>query len=345
MDKDHRPHSDTTYAAPVRRNLGQHENIMENEMKFPNTFNVYVLIVGFTVLSFPLPAMTVELTRDNASKPIVFLKGPPVPIKVKYQGREYEICYRDPNTNRLIPKTHFTCGTGFIVGYHNQTYLVTARHLAQKTSVAWSATISGPNDLAVPFPFTDFTGYTKDLPWVTHPLADVAVLRLADDSKYCRSGMVSRFDISVFVRTAMAPAREKVLTIVGFPLALGVRQKISPLTKETKAASGLYEIPKGASTITVFFLSDPGIQGYSGSPVFAFPIEMAVRGATVRVGWQTQCYGLVSATLSDKTGGKLAQVVPSSQIYETILRAYEHRKENKEGAKTSAPENVATRRP
>ncbi len=314
-------------------------------MKFRNPPNLFVITLAFILFSLALPAMTVELTRDNASKPIVFLKGPPVPIKVKYQGKEYEICKRDPNTNKLIPKTHFTCGTGFIVGYHNQTYLVTAKHLAQKTSIAWSATISGPNDLAVTFPFTDFTGYTKDLPWVTHPLADVGVLCLADDSKYCRSGMVSRFDISVFVRTAMAPAREKALTIVGFPLALGVRQKISPLTKETKAASGLYEISKGASTITVFFLSDPGIQGYSGSPVFAFPVEMAVPGATVRVGpRQTQCYGLVSATLSDKTGGKLAQVVPSSQVYETILRAHEHKKEKKDGAQPSSPANRARRR-
>lgn len=306
-------------------------------MKFTKLFNVYVLRVGFTVLSLPLPGITAELTRENASKPIVFLAGPPVPIKVKYQGKEYEICSREPNTNKLIPKTQFTCGTGFIIGYHNQTYLVTAKHVAQETSIAWSATISGPNDRAVTFPFTDFTGYTKDLPWVPHPLADVAVLRLSGDSKYCRSGMVSRFDISVFVRTPMAPAREKALTIVGFPLALGVRQKISALTKETKAASGLYEIPKSAGTITVFFLSDPGVDGYSGSPVFAFPIEMVVRGATVRVGRQTQCYGLVSATVSDKTGGKLAQVVPSSQVYETIVLAHEERKQNKDGAKPRTP--------
>lgn len=307
-------------------------------MKLKNPLNVGLVTLGFIVLSMPLPGMTVQLTRDNASKPILFLKGPPVPIKVKYQGKEYEICNRDPNTNKLIPKTHFTCGTGFIVAYHNQTYLVTAKHLAQKTSVAWSATISGPNDLAVRFPFTDFTGYTKNLPWVAHPVADVAVLRLQDDSPYCRSGMVKRFGISVFVRAPMAPPREKALTIIGFPLALGVGQKISPLTKETKAASGLYEIPKGPSTITVFFLSDPGIQGYSGSPVFAFPTEMAVPGAIIRVGpRQTQCYGLVSATLSDKTGGKLAQVVPSSQVYETILRAHEHKKDKKDGPQPSAP--------
>jgi hypothetical protein len=296
------------------------------------------------VLYLPLPGLAEELTRDNASKPIVFLHGP-VPEKLKHEGKEYEIWIRDPNgTNNPIQKTHTEGGTGFIVGYQNETYLVTAKHIAQNTSITWSAIISGPNDLAVTFPFTDFTGYTKDLPWVTHPVADVAVLRLQDDSKYCKSDMIHRFGISVFVRTEEAPGREKVLTILGFPLALGIGQKISPLEKETKAASGLYNIPDGPNTITVFFLSDPSVDGYSGAPVFSFPIVIGGGSTTIRVdSGQTLCYGLVSATLSDRTGGKLAKVVPSSQICETILGAHEHDKKKKDSTQRSAPTDASKR--
>lgn len=300
-------------------------------MKLRNPLNVGLVTLGFIVLCLSLPGLTEELTRDNAAKPIVFLYGP-VPEKLKHEGKEYEIWLYDPNTNKRIPLEKRMSGTGVIVGYQNETYLVTAKHVAQKTSIAWSAIISGPNDLAVAFPFMDFTGYTKDLPWVTHPVADVAVLRLKDGSKYCKSGMLHRFDISVFVRTEEAPGREKVLTILGFPLALGIGQKISPLEKETKAASGLYDIPNGPNTITVFFLSDPSIEGYSGAPVFSFPMVIGGGGTTIRVdSGQTLCYGLVSGTLSDRTGGKLAQVVPSSQICETILRAHEREKKKKDG--------------
>jgi hypothetical protein len=309
-------------------------------MKLRNLLNVGLVAVSivFCLILLGLAEeltrdnLTEKLTRDNAGKPIVFLQCV-VPKKMEYQGKEYEIWLRDPNTNKRILLEERMSGTGVIVGYQNETYLVTAKHVAQKTSIAWSAIISGPNDLAVTFPFTEFTGYTKDMPWITHPVADVAVLRLKGDSKYCKSGMIHRFDISVFVRTEEAPGREKVLTILGFPLALGIGQKISPLEKETKAASGLYDIPDGPNMITVFFLSDPSIDGYSGAPVFSFPIVIGGGSTTIRVdSGRTICYGLVSATLSDRTGGKLARVVPSSQICETIIRAHEREKKKKDGS-------------
>lgn len=296
-------------------------------MESKSILNPCIFMFGIIVLSSHLPAYAkeAELTRDNAAKPIVFLVGP-VADKMIYQGKEHEIWLRNPDTNDFIPKTHMEAGTGFIVKYQDETYLVTAKHIAQNTSISWSATISGPNDLAVSFSFPEFTGFTNNLPWVEHPVADVAVLRLKDDSKFSISSMMSRFDIEIFVSEPKAPSREKILTLLGFPLALGVQQKISPLAKESKAASGLYEI----NGTTVFFLSDPGIQGYSGSPVFAFPIEIG----SVRVGSRrTYCYGLISATLSDSTGGKLAQVVPSSQIRETIFRAHEQDKNKKDEGK------------
>jgi hypothetical protein len=255
-----------------------------------------------------------------------------------YQGKEREIWLRNPDTNDFIPKTHMEAGTGFIVKYQNETYLVTAKHIAQNTSIAWSATISGPNDQAVSFSFPEFSGFTNKLPWVAHPIADVAILRLENKSKFSMSGMLHSFDIVVLVSDLKAPPREEILTLLGFPLALGVQQKISPLAKESKVASGLYEIPIDGNSTTVFFLSDPSIQGYSGSPVFAFPFKLfSTGGPILEVKKPSRCYGLISSTLSDNTGGKLAQVVPSSQIYETIIRAHEQDKNKKGGTQPVAP--------
>jgi hypothetical protein len=83
-------------------------------------------------------------------------------------------------------------------------------------------------------------------------------------------------------------------------------------------ASGLLRVklPNAKTEITLFVLDKPSIGGYSGAPVFLLPwpyadsamlkmIDMASPDA------RPKCVGIVSGTISDETGGKLAAIVPS----------------------------------
>jgi hypothetical protein len=67
---------------------------------------------------------------------------------------------------------------------------------------------------------------------------------------------------------------------------------------------------------TFFVLDKPSIGGYSGAPVFAMPWPLAAGAALGFVSSGSpdaipKCVGIVSGTISDETGGKLALIVPS----------------------------------
>ena len=293
-------------------------------MKRHNLMRIVFALFLFALAIYPgtTVAESTTLDRNNAAQPLVFLIGP-VPDTVKQDGKTFEIWLREPGSTNLTAKTHQSAGTGFVVRHKEKSYLVTARHLAQQCSLSWSAVVSGPNDEAISISFSDFSGYTNQLPWVSDPVADVAVLPLKPDSKYCKSGIMKCFDIAVFVSQPLAPPRDRAVSILGFPLGLGVGKKVSPLEKESKPASGLYDVVKGTNTTTVFFLAEPSVDGFSGSPVFAFPSAISGSGGvSIRIGSQnTLCYGLVSGTLPDRTGGKFAEIVPSSKICELLEQA------------------------
>jgi hypothetical protein len=86
----------------------------------------------------------------------------------------------------------------------------------------------------------------------------------------------------------------------------------APITRRTRAASGLL------CGETYFLLEDPSIEGYSGAPVFDLGEPIAGPGGFQLGGRQTGCFGIISFTKSDNTGGKMAGVVPTKCILELI---------------------------
>ena len=83
-----------------------------------------------------------------------------------------------------------------------------------------------------------------------------------------------------------APQRERWLVVMGFPLALGTKGRFSPITIETKAASGLVRVKLDYmnTEATFFVLDKPSIGGYSGAPVFLMPWPVA-SGAALSYLW------------------------------------------------------------
>ena len=99
---------------------------------------------------------------------------------------------------------------------------------------------------------------------------------------------------------------------IGFPLALGVGETLSPIAKECRIASLKQELSgpteNGMAISGSFILLDQALaQGYSGSPIYACPAP------------NTLCLlGLMSSVTSDATGGKVSLVVPIDYVIEIL---------------------------
>src|SRR5206468_6794441 len=111
---------------------------------------------------------------------------------------------------------------------------------------------------------------------------------------------------STLLTERKAPDRDAPLTVLGFPLGLGVEREFSPISRDTKAASGLLTLPRFDTQIpaTFFVMQDPSIGGDSGAPVIdTGGPRRAGQGLVLSA--PTIVVGLVHGTLPDQTGGKV----------------------------------------
>jgi hypothetical protein len=223
----------------------------------------------------------------------------------------YEVWLRIPNTTNLIQKTIEKYGTGFFVQGQKFTYLVTAKHIAEIFGVYSYATVS-INGVSTQVSALGLTG-TNSVNWINHPLVDLSILRLTPPTHkqfLFRRVAVGNMDVGT-----NQPSRDLIYTVLGFPLALGTTSGFSPLARESKAASGFMTNDTGA----FFILQNPSVQGFSGAPLFeASFVKITPGGLAVGGGGQFTCMGIMTATLRDDTGGKMARIVPAFYIRELI---------------------------
>lgn len=241
-----------------------------------------------------------------------------------YDGVQQEVWLKDPNKTAAVPfVAPKESATGFlVVTANNHLYLVTAGHVAKVATPEWEATVRGDNDKPVTVSLAQLisTGKTD---WVKNDNADVAVLPLqlgADTQNLLQRHFCP---MAALEQTLQAPSRDQPLTALGFPLRLGVGEFFSPISRQTKAASGLFTIPDpelAGRSATFYALDEPSIEGFSGAPVFTWPLS-ALTGAGLTLGGKLSVVGLFKDTLSDNTGGKLGWVVPSFYIAQTIEKA------------------------
>jgi trypsin-like peptidase len=223
-------------------------------------------------------------------------------------------------------------GTGFFVALElpglaaiEQPYLVTASHVARHLTRNSTVTFRAPGDVPVSLLLKDLISGDDELAWQVHGEADVAVLKLKlnDNTIQMMRGRFLKFDLIAVDENA--PQRERPVMVMGFPLGLGTTGRFSPVTSEAKPASGLLRVPRGDTKkeATFFILDKPSIGGFSGAPVFQLPGPFASGGALVfqELPARTIVVGLVHGTMSDNTGGKLALIIPSKFIRDTILQA------------------------
>ncbi len=262
-------------------------------------------LLATSLLSLPLQAEG-NVTLDTVSRSVVFL-------------------------HRTLEQGGTSLGTGFLVNFQDLLYLVTAEHVANSLDRSADVTFGDASDVAVTVKLTKLAGHSK-LSWVTHGTADVAVLALTPPTEIADLLAPRALQPAIFITKLEAPPRNRPLTTVGYPLGLGglllgSDKRISPLSRESRPASGLLTLPRAdtQTPIPTFLLDSPSIGGFSGAPVFMLPAAFS-QGPGVIFSASAFCVGLVHGTWSDNTGGKLAAIVPVAYIVQTLDKAHSKRK-------------------
>ena len=260
----------------------------------------------FLVLSQSLVHAGVQNgTRASCVRSVVWLFDE-FPETRDIDGRKFEIGLRAVGSKEFIQSSVRKSGTGvLVIRSDHRLFLVTARHVA--ADLGMTARLVTGEDGGQPRVIR-LAALTKPnlIGWRFHQSSDIAAIELDEGSVQQQLLPKSFVEETMLIPTE--PSRDLILEVLGFPFGVGAQPVFSPVSRQTRIASGRLGFANGE---TAFLLQDPSIQGFSGAPVFDFgnpimqPGQMVVRSGGVT------CVGFVSATISDDTGGKLAKVVPS----------------------------------
>lgn len=278
------------------------------------------------ILIFFFHSSAHAVSIDELSKTVILLRQQSQEIEKK-GDKILEVWYRDPDTKDFKPKLNTMSGTALIIRYNNRDYLVTAKHVATALSPTAEIILNLPNGQGGSLTFKGLSQQEviKGAHWFHHPKADISVHPMAYpgsvDALSIAEDLFPKKDIEIPLLT---PAY-----VVGFPLDLGVQEKLSPIAKGTQIASRATSIdfPDIASDLHFILLDQALAQGYSGAPVFYtedIPSGVMIGNQPRKGGEKLHFIGILSGSISDKTGGKISLVVPISHVWD-ILESHEFR--------------------
>jgi hypothetical protein len=218
-----------------------------------------------------------------------------------------------------LPGGAASAGTGFFV-QTDRLYLVSAAHVTSPLQANAEIIISeAQTSKPLVLGWKELVQSSATPVWITHADADIAVLPLNPTDAIMNGPLAGRFlPLSLIPDKQIAPPRDTLLTLMGYPVGLGVTGHVSPLTLDTRPASGLITLPRfdTKQPCSFFMLQDPAMGGYSGCPVF--DVSVYRMGAMTTTGGGTVCWGITHGTIPDQTGGKLAAITPSYYLRDLI---------------------------
>jgi len=222
--------------------------------------------------------------------------------------------------SQTYPNDTIKFGTGFFVATEKSLYLITAQHVSTFLTINSNVTIRKEHDIPLKLELSQLVSEGK-LTWYFHEEGDIAILKLSPKEDIFPNLKGHFLKLSHIYSKKESISREITITVLGFPLMLGTEELFSPISKETKPASGFMKLlrPDTKKLATFFITQDPSVGGFSGGPVFDMGLPVQSTATLIIRETNPQVIGLVSGTLSDDTGGKLGAVVPSYQIFELIL--------------------------
>ena len=288
---------------------------------FRQTVWLWLLVIPGITSSIAQPIMFAQ-TADELAPCVVYLQIPRV--KTTYLDTVlYQLYIRKPTEPSPRPYADTVRGTGFFVANLNSLYLVTASQLAQLMDTSAILTVKTGGDRPLRLSLSQFLGGGVTPNWMFSQEADVAVLRLFPSPETFEILQHHCLPFEILDPNEKVPSREKTLTVLGFPLKLGVTGHFSPISLDSRVSSGLADLARDDSEeISTFFLIDkPLARGFKGAPVFELVASYSPSPAVPIGGDRFICVGLVHGTTTDDAGGELAAVVPSAFIVEAILWA------------------------
>lgn len=272
-----------------------------------------ILVILSLVLLFLPSNLIYSESIQSLSKSVVFIREQKP--YVEYKGnKKYEVWLKRPGEEKFEQKLISNSGTGFLVEYQGKILLVTAAHvikgMSKNAEILWN-TASGK---VKHFTFKQLQKGIEGSKWFIHPRADIAVHPF---------GVTEKADHVVVSQKLYwdNPSGDLLGTkvyIFGFPLNLGVKEVLSPISKKAELASSLTTIdaPNISPDVKFLLLDEDLATGYSGAPVFTSP-EPRMKKDAIVVGGE-KLIGVQSMTISDRTGGKLSLIVPISYLKEIL---------------------------
>lgn len=283
-------------------------------IKKVNSFLLLVIVIS-------LDGTTYGQSIDELSKTVVFLQKESQAYEMK-SGEKVELWYKHPSTNKLEPKIFKKSGTGFIIKHNGRDYIVTAKHVAKFLDNNSEILLNVSKDSSINISFDSIrkSPRLKDVKWFFHPLADIALHPLVYPTAKLEQLYISTSDI------IKDDKKINLLTdviILGFPLGLGVHKSISPIATKTQIASNIttIDLPNIDPNLRFYLLDQALAQGYSGSPIFCsedIPSGVSGGNRPLSDGEKIILIGILSAGLSDATGGKISEVVPISYLWDIL---------------------------
>lgn len=282
------------------------------------------------ILSLLFHSSLLAVSIDDLSKTVVFLRQRSQK-NVEIEGKLAELWYRYPDTKKYEPLTETKIGSGFVIKYNNRDYLVTAKHVAKFLLPTGEIVMNLPGDksASITFQWLSNQKIIKGAHWFHHPKADISIHPIVYNNNFD----ILSIPEDLYPKQNVEIKLLKSAYIFGFPLGLGVLEKLNPVAKEAKVASKLTTIdnPSIPADLNFIFLDQALSQGYSGAPVFYIEDIMSgvkIDNQQMKGGEKLHFLGLQSSALSDKTGGKISLVVPISYVWEIFesqeFRLYEN---------------------
>lgn len=200
-------------------------------------------------------------------------------------------------------------GSGFLVTKNDDVFLVTAAHVARDIGANWLLIAQGADGKAA-------TARMKESSWQFSTEHDVAVLKLNPREEQRRFLLNRSLPARLLTGRPLPPSLDVTLTVMGYPLGIGTEGFVSPLSIETKAASGFLTLPRfdTKQPATFILLQDPVVGGLSGGPVFDTGLSGFAPGGQIMRREAVSVVGLIHGELLDRGIGKMAAVVPASEI-------------------------------
>lgn len=266
---------------------------------------IIITVVLLSVFS-STRSQSVKGLIDTLSNSVVFLYGQ----YITQTPDNHDLYFKDTD-GKIKPLYSTVSGTGFFVLYNNQSYLITAKHVAEKLLFNSKAVFNDINHSFKVYDLTEMQG--KDsVEWTFHPNADVAVLPIYFNTRIVWNNSQIWIPSSAISSKLEAPARYSDVLSYGFPANIQAQRKFAPISIASHVGSGLLDLNNFSNhNLETFFLLDvPSIPGLSGGPVFLTP--------TLYNDGKFSLAGLMHGVISDQTGGKFAAIVPSEFILETI---------------------------